>query len=1322
VLDAAAAQTYRIVEVQLPLLWGVAGHDFFVVLDNNGTPVRELHGLATDPTTNRPTEMGILPWTTRLEGWDDKRLIDVPNSDGKLPPKGTYWSYYNTDGSQTQVTLFSGSAAEVFNRWDAAVACEAAVNAKPPYYPMIGLGENSNTFENTMRVCMSLDPKPFPGSGAWIVPGDNDVLLPDATINAIQRQHNLPTTTNDPSGQINGQSLQKNSDGSDTLTTNFADGSWLVDTDANGQFQEVQYAASGFILTDAVESGDHSSLVVNQHVDLASDATLTEAFTLDVHGAPAGDPTVTYAKQGHQFSAQELFASLGSSYAEVLVGHKGLTAQLAGAAGSALFSTAFGAVRDLSKSLLGTSAAGASGLDTALSNAVKSITDLAGKAIGPQAVSSLTSLALTAVAEKLGLNGFAGNLFTSTGLTLEKQLYQNVAAARANSNWGHLTDGINLTSVANAIATAGGALLGQELANSLVNVKSVGQGIFAAIAGTEGSLQGVEVASALGPAVASLVGAQAGTLAADVLLDIVLPGVGALIGEVLGSAAGSYIYKFLNNITGGFFGRLFGGGQPWDYQYFTVDVAQNQLAAPGALNSTKNTNADLRAAVDSISQAVCAGVNGVLATLGGTVTLDAGASLDVIAWVNNSKPWGRNDFMDMIGGDSSNAVYAAGDPVKLVRKAVEDDLRLLHVAGGDQLLVAAFEAWKRQPPSTQGDGLAVLAADLATAADYERYTLNVAAINTLMKDAPGSAFTVGWLTTLARAEELGLGDLASITSPAAATFTVGQATSLLITATGAPLPSLTERGALPAGVTFTDNGDGTATLAGTPGPGSAGDWTFSVTAHNRASADAVQTFRLTVGKGAATILVTPYSGTYDGHAYGLSGSATGIQGADLGGLLNLGAAFTGAGHYTVTWSFAGNNDFLPASGTTAVDIAPRPVTVTASSATKVYGTADPALTYRVTEGSLVIGDSFRGALTRQPGEDAGTYAILLGTLTAGGNYTLKFAGANLTVTPAPVSVALGSSVPVAVPGQPVTFTVAVMPSTSGGAVPSGSITFKDGATLLATVPLVNGQASFTTDGLTPGSHPITAAYPGSRNYQGAASGPVTEQVQQATLQADPLFPGQLALFVGGSAGNDTITINRDSQNRYQVVVASAGLWQGAFTGPVSRVVAYGGAGNDVIAVNNAVQVAAWLYGGAGNDVLSGGGGNNVLLGGDGSDVLTAGHGRDMLIGGAGNDVLVSGSGDDLLIGGITDFAPKDQALAAVVKEWARADADYQARVGHLTGSLGGGLNGASLLNATTVHDDGAADVLVGGSGLDLYFAGLSDLKPVLRPGEVVVRI
>ena len=47
-----------------------------------------------------------------------------------------------------------------------------------------------------------------------------------------------------------------------------------------------------------------------------------------------------------------------------------------------------------------------------------------------------------------------------------------------------------------------------------------------------------------------------------------------------------------------------------------------------------------------------------------------------------------------------------------------------------------------------------------------------------------------------------------------------------------PTATLSETGGLPGGVTFTDNGDGTATLAGTPATGSNGTYPLTITASN----------------------------------------------------------------------------------------------------------------------------------------------------------------------------------------------------------------------------------------------------------------------------------------------------------------------------------------------------------------------------------------------------------------------------------------------------------------------------------------------------------
>ena len=89
-----------------------------------------------------------------------------------------------------------------------------------------------------------------------------------------------------------------------------------------------------------------------------------------------------------------------------------------------------------------------------------------------------------------------------------------------------------------------------------------------------------------------------------------------------------------------------------------------------------------------------------------------------------------------------------------------------------------------------------------------------------------------------------------------------------------------------------------------------------------------------------------------------------------------------------------------ATATANIAVTPRPITVTADAQSKVYGAADPLLTYRITSGSLVGSDSLSGGLIRAAGEDVGIYWIDQGTLTAGSNYDLSYVDANLQITKA----------------------------------------------------------------------------------------------------------------------------------------------------------------------------------------------------------------------------------------------------------------------------------------------------------------------------------
>ena len=68
-----------------------------------------------------------------------------------------------------------------------------------------------------------------------------------------------------------------------------------------------------------------------------------------------------------------------------------------------------------------------------------------------------------------------------------------------------------------------------------------------------------------------------------------------------------------------------------------------------------------------------------------------------------------------------------------------------------------------------------------------------------------------------------------------------------MTTTGFPTPALSETGSLPAGVTFTDNGNGTGTLQGTASLRRE-NFNISFTAQNGVSPNAVQNFTLTVAQ------------------------------------------------------------------------------------------------------------------------------------------------------------------------------------------------------------------------------------------------------------------------------------------------------------------------------------------------------------------------------------------------------------------------------------------------------------------------------------------
>jgi len=100
------------------------------------------------------------------------------------------------------------------------------------------------------------------------------------------------------------------------------------------------------------------------------------------------------------------------------------------------------------------------------------------------------------------------------------------------------------------------------------------------------------------------------------------------------------------------------------------------------------------------------------------------------------------------------------------------------------------------------------------------------------------------------------------------------------------------------------------------------------------------------------------------------------------------------------------------------------------------------------------------------------------------------------VNQASATLALASSASPSSFNEPVTLTATVTPQYSGSA--TGNVTFYDGTIALGTVAVSGNEASFSTSGLTVGSHSLTAAYSGDTNFTGSTSAVLSQTVNKAT--------------------------------------------------------------------------------------------------------------------------------------------------------------------------------------------------------------------------------
>jgi len=241
----------------------------------------------------------------------------------------------------------------------------------------------------------------------------------------------------------------------------------------------------------------------------------------------------------------------------------------------------------------------------------------------------------------------------------------------------------------------------------------------------------------------------------------------------------------------------------------------------------------------------------------------------------------------------------------------------------------------------------------------------------------------------------------AFTSADNVTFIAGQNNSFQVTVTGKPTPALSFTGDLPAGITFQDNGNGTGTLSGTPGPNTSGTYPLVFFAEKNKPHQASQNFTLTVtcpGVAVVNPVVTigtagvPFSQTFT-----QSGGSTPVNFALNTGTLPPGLTLSAAGVLSGTPSGSGTFPITvkvtDAAGCTGVGptynlvITCHVVTVTNPATTT--GTVNTAFSQTFTQAGAIGGATFSlNSGTLPAGLTLSSAGVLSGTPTQSGSFPI----------------------------------------------------------------------------------------------------------------------------------------------------------------------------------------------------------------------------------------------------------------------------------------------------------------------------------------------
>ena len=198
------------------------------------------------------------------------------------------------------------------------------------------------------------------------------------------------------------------------------------------------------------------------------------------------------------------------------------------------------------------------------------------------------------------------------------------------------------------------------------------------------------------------------------------------------------------------------------------------------------------------------------------------------------------------------------------------------------------------------------------------------------------------------------------------------------------------------------------------------------------------------------------------------------------------------------------------------------VTFTATVTSSATGTPTGTVTFQ--DGSSMLGTgTLSGGKATFATSGLGTGAHSITAIYGGDTNFTGSTSAVLTQTigKAASSSSVSSSSNPSVLGAAVTFTASVT-SPVGGAPPTGTVTFQDGASQIGTGMLSGGTSAITTSALTAGAHSITAIYTGDTNFAGGTSPIFTQTVNKRADSISVASSNTSSIF--GTAVTFTATV------------------------------------------------------------------------------------------------------------------------------------------------------------------------------------------------------